>query len=69
MVFDMESFFSSNTLYTLIAYWIFNAAVQALPKPGENASPYYVFLFNFAHLLSANVGLLGARKNGAAKLP
>jgi hypothetical protein len=58
----MESFFSDNTLITLAAYWIFNAAVQAIPKPPEGANLFWVWLYNFAHLLSANINVLGTRK-------
>lgn len=58
----MDQFFSNNALVAIAAYWIFNAAVQAIPKPPEAASTWHVWLFNFAHLLSANINVLGTRK-------
>ena len=36
-------------------YWVFSAAVGALPTPTEKNGPGYVFLFRFAHGLSGNI--------------
>lgn len=65
----MENFLSENTLVALAAYWIFNAAVQAIPKPPENAKALHVWAFNFAHLLSANINVLGTRKREPFVVP
>jgi len=58
----MHELFSDRTLLTVGAYWIFNAAVQAIPKPPDNAGPLWVWSYNFAHLLCANINVLGTRK-------
>jgi len=58
----MDNLFSENTMLVLAAYWIFNAAVQAIPKPPDSAGPFWVFLYNFGHFLSANINVLGTRK-------
>lgn len=37
------------------AYWMFNAAVGAMPEPKANGSLGYQFLYKFAHTLAGNV--------------
>ena len=37
------------------SYWVFSAAVGALPTPTDKSGPGYVFLFRFAHGLSGNL--------------
>lgn len=39
----------------LIGYWIFSAAVGALPTPTEKSPTWYVFAFRFAHALGGNL--------------
>jgi hypothetical protein len=39
----------------LIAYWVFSAAVGALPTPEVSGNKFYVFLFRFAHGISGNL--------------
>ncbi len=39
----------------LLSYWIFSAAVGALPTPTADSHPAYQFLFRFAHGLSGNL--------------
>lgn len=39
----------------LVAYWVFSAAVGALPTPNEKSALWYVFLFRFSHGLSGNL--------------
>jgi hypothetical protein len=36
-------------------YWIFSAAVSALPEPGPNGSPGYVWLYRFMHTTAGNL--------------
>lgn len=43
-------------LGAVVAY---NSAVQALPTPTDQSWTAYRWLFNFAHLLAANFGLVG----------
>ncbi len=40
---------------TLIAFWVFSAAVQAMPEPDETSSKGYVFLYRFANTMAANI--------------
>lgn len=37
------------------AYWVFSAAVGALPTPLQSDSRLYQFFFRFCHALSGNV--------------
>lgn len=48
----------------LVAYWVFNAAIQALPKPSDASKVAYVWVYNFTHGLAGNIALLGKRTNG-----
>lgn len=46
----------SATTYTV--NWIWNAAVQSMPRPTPTDSKRYIWAFNFAHGLAGNTGLL-----------
>lgn len=46
--------------FVAAAYWIFNAAIQALPDPDETSGAFYTFAFRFAHMVAGNTAL--ARK-------
>jgi hypothetical protein len=37
------------------AYWVFSAAVGALPTPDKGSSPFYIWVFRFSHGLSGNL--------------
>jgi len=37
------------------AYWIFCAAVSALPEPAGNGSPVYLWLYRFSHTIAGNL--------------
>jgi len=39
----------------LFAYWVFSAAVGALPTPEEKGNKLYQFFFRFAHTLAGNL--------------
>ncbi len=53
-------------VWVVIAVLIYNAAVQALPRPDDASSRWYVWAYQFAHLLAANVVLaLDPRKKHA----
>lgn len=41
-----------------IAWWIYSAAVQAMPDPEPTSHKFYRFLYQFLHLLAANIGLI-----------
>ena len=53
-------------VWIVIAVLIYNAAVQALPRPDDASSRWYVWAYQFAHLLAANIALtMDPRKNNA----
>lgn len=53
-------------VWVVIAVLIYNAAVQALPRPDDASSHWYVWGYQFAHLLAANIALtLDPRKKHA----
>jgi hypothetical protein len=42
--------------YALIAgYYIFSAAVGAMPEPKDTSSDAYVWLYGFLHIISGNI--------------
>lgn len=50
-------------------YWIFNAAVGAMPTPTDTAGPWYGFAYKFLHTLAGNVtNAFGAKVPGNATL-
>lgn len=38
--------------------WVFGAAIQALPHPDESSGKFYRFMYQFLHLLAANISLV-----------
>ena len=56
MVDQITQLVGNPYLYALIAaYWIFNAAVEAMPEPMPNGSPGYCWAYKFLNTLSGNV--------------
>ena len=49
----------------LVGYWLFSAAVGAMPTPTQNSSPFYIWIFRFGHGLSGNL----SRAAVALKIP
>jgi hypothetical protein len=39
----------------LFSYWVFSAAVGAMPTPEASGNKFYIFLFRFAHGVSGNL--------------
>ncbi len=39
----------------VVAYWIFSAAVSAMPDPGGSAGPGYLWLYRFLHTTAGNI--------------
>ena len=51
------------------AYWIFSAAVSAMPEPGTSGSPGYLWLYRFLHTTAGNITTaLGSRIPGLKTL-
>ena len=40
---------------TVVLYWIFSAAISALPEPKPNGSPGYLWLYRFLHTTAGNL--------------
>ena len=47
----------SIPLWAVLAYMVLMCIVQALPRPTEESSPGFIFLYRFLHLISMNVAL------------
>ncbi len=45
-------------LWVVGAWVVFMCAVQALPRPDDSSSKWYVFLYQFGHALSVNLALV-----------
>ena len=44
------------------AYWLFSAAISAMPEPGGNDRPGYLWLYRFLHTTAGNITtVLGSR--------
>lgn len=57
---------SNRLVWEAIAgYWLFSAAVGAMPTPIQGGSGWYQFLFRFGHALAGNV----SRAAVALKVP
>lgn len=59
----MTAFFLAHiTVFALAAFWIFVAAVQAMPDPTSSSSTFYKWSFTFLHLLGADLqGAFGSK--------
>lgn len=53
----MDIFQQQIPLWMVLAYGVFMAAVQALPRPTNGDTKMYVFMYQFLHLLSVNIVL------------
>ena len=51
----MEFILQHQPLVPLAAYWIFSAAVSALPDPGPGGNPGYLWLYRFLHTIAGNL--------------
>jgi hypothetical protein len=61
----LELLANPKVLELLFGYWVFSAAVGALPTPTEKSPAVYVFVFRFGHSLSGNL----SRAAVALKVP
>ena len=51
-------------LWAILAYAVYMAVVQALPRPEASDGKGYVFLYQFLHLLAMNLALVVDPKKG-----
>lgn len=53
---DLFSFLQNPVLWkVLLVYWIFSAAVGAMPMPHDKSSGFYRWFFAFVHSLAGNL--------------
>ena len=45
-------------LWAVLAYLLFMCAVQALPRPEQGSPPFYIWVYQFTHLLCMNLSLV-----------
>ena len=48
----------------VVLYWIFSAAISALPEPKPNDSPGYLWLYRFLHTTAGNITTAFSRLPG-----
>jgi len=62
----MFEFISQHQFWIAVAgYWIYSAAVSALPEPPANGSPGYLWLYRFSHTIAGNLTtVLGSKFPG-----
>lgn len=53
---ELTSLLSNPLVWkVLLSFWVFSAAVGAMPTPKKGSSPFYVWAFRFLHGLSGNL--------------
>src|SRR5713226_9124635 len=62
----MIEFLVQHQFWAAVAsYWMFSAAVSAMPEPGASGSPGYLWLYRFLHTTAGNITtVLGSRIPG-----
>jgi hypothetical protein len=53
----------------VILYWVFSAAVSAMPEPTPDGSPAYLWLFRFLHSIAGNITTVFGSKIPGFKTP
>src|SRR5437588_8802813 len=51
----IEFIFQHQFGLAVAAYWIYSAAVSALPDPAPGGSPAYLWLYRFSHTIAGNI--------------
>mgnify|MGYP001594517147 CR=1 FL=1 len=54
-------------LWVVVAYLIYGAVIQALPRPGATEGKAYTFLYGFAHALANNFALAYSPRKAGPK--
>lgn len=44
-----------STIIGLALYWVFSAAVSAMPDPMPSGNPGYLWLYRFAHTIAGDL--------------
>lgn len=55
---QLVAWVSTHALDCFVAYLVFMAAVQALPRPTDKSSAFYTWFYQFVHLLAMNLKLV-----------
>jgi hypothetical protein len=66
----MIEFLMQHQFWAAVAmYWIFSAAVSAMPEPGAGGNPGYLWLYRFLHTTAGNISTaLGGKIPGLKPL-
>jgi hypothetical protein len=60
---QLIDFLYQHSFWTAVAlYWIFSAAVSAMPDPMPGGSPGYLWLYRFLHTIAGNLSTVAASK-------
>lgn len=51
----MTQFIKVHPFALLAAWWIYSAAIGALPAPNANSSAFYQWAFKFTNTIAANI--------------
>lgn len=54
---------NQHTIAIMIAWYVYNSAIQALPRPTETSRAWYVWMYSFTHLLAGNLALFANPRN------
>jgi hypothetical protein len=56
MLNELTSLLANPLIWKVLgAYWVFSAAIGAMPTPQQDSSRVYVWAFRFGHGLSGNL--------------
>ena len=68
---SIAQFIAAHLFWTgVIAFWVFSAAVSAMPQPASSSSNFYNWLFGFLTLVRADfAGAFGSKIPGTAPQP
>lgn len=63
-----DFFWNHSTIIGIIAFWIFSAAVSAMPTPTTGSSSSYLYFYNLFHTIAGNLTTAwGSKIPGIAK--
>lgn len=51
-----------NPTYVIAAFWVYSAAVQAMPRPDANSGKFYRWFYSFLQSMAANIDRLAEMK-------
>lgn len=64
----LDILYNHSTIIGIVAFWVFSAAVSAMPAPTTTSSASYLWAFNFLHTIAGNLTTAwGSKVPGIAK--